>query len=110
MQISEEDGKKISDWFMNRYPNAYRCEFCCSDVGIFSVANQIFQLPIFYKPNESPTERAAAPMLLLFCSNCENSKLFNALVLQRHGCPGINILPPDKKKNVLSFLDYFKKK
>lgn len=117
MNLTDEDFQKIAKWMNEKYPNYSNCEFCQCPEGMFAIAKTVFRLPVFYKNEELKScnsfqsiQTESAPMILLFCVNCENSKLFNAMALEAKGCPGINILPPKPKKNVLSFFDFFKGK
>lgn len=110
MNLKTEDLQKIVDWMKSSFPDHSNCEFCLSTEGKFSLSSVVFSVQVFNKPGEEVV-RGCAPILLFSCINCGNSKFFNTNILEEKGCPGINILPEKpKKKNVLSFLDYFKGK
>lgn len=109
MQISEEDAQLIVDWLGKRCKLPMSCCLCNLEAGSFHFTSRVFSLPVFTKPGE-PLEKAFTPVILLSCNNCGNINLLDATLLENSGCQGINILPEKPKKNILSFLDYFKKK
>jgi hypothetical protein len=109
MELKEEQAQQIIDWLRNSFPNQSTCEFCRHPESTFSIVSLIFGIDAFSKENPM-VKSGTAPVVLLLCTKCGNQKFFNAAIMEKQGCPGINILPPKPKKNVLSFLDYFKKK
>ena len=112
MQLTEQDAQQIMDWLKKTPTDDYKhsCEFCGHTGSEFKIVSVIFGMHTFNRNNHPMVNADMAPMILLICMKCGNTKFFNALMLEKQGCPGINILPPKPKKNVLSFLDYFKGK
>ena len=109
MEFSQKDRELVLDWFRIKFPEHNNCDFCNLPEARYGLIPILLGAPLFFKPAEEPI-KALAPFVFLCCSSCGNSKAFNATQLETLGCPGLNLLPKAPKKNIVKFLDYFKRK
>lgn len=110
MEFKPENAEEVGNWFRATCPEILHCKLCLtSEPGTFCIASNFFSLPVFNKPGEISTP-GCIPVILLCCNNCGTCRMLSATILEEKGCPHINLLPPKPKKNVLSFLDYFRGK
>jgi len=102
MELTQSDVRQITEWFMSGYPYKLICPIC--EGKSFEFPGLLYT-PILLTPMIG--SNIVTPTLQLHCYGCSHIMSFSAIKLEGMGCPIFQFRP---KKNVFSFLDYFKRK
>lgn len=102
MELTRTEVNDLTDWFKAKFPYRIVCEVCASAKFEFPA---LIYTPQLLTPTYGVT--TLTPCVNLHCIDCGNIKTFAAIKLEDMGCPVFKFKP---KKNVFSFLDYFKRK